>query len=128
MKQNDNSLKILIVDDDEGIRMGYSQLFKMYGYGVTVASNGFLGIQTFESSSFDLVITDILMPGKDGLTMIKQIRDLDLNVKIIAISGGGASHNMGILDIAKTFGADMILEKPISTVDLINIVNDIFRE
>ena len=87
-----------------------------------------LGIRALQSSSFDLVITDILMPGKDGLTLIKQIRDLDLNVKIIAISGGGGSHNMGILDIAKTFGADMILKKPISTVDLIKIVNNILSE
>ena len=121
------SKKILVVDDDEGIRSGYSQLFTRQGYDVTVASNGLFGIQEFESTQFDLVITDILMPGEDGLIFIKQIRRYDPDVKIIAISGGGKSHNMGFLDIAKKFGADVTLQKPISVADLIKVVHDILN-
>ena len=127
MVQNNKTVKILIVDDDESIRLGYTQLFKKRGYDVRVASDGALGLQAYENEPVDLVITDILMPGEDGLALIKQLKGYDPDVKIIAISGGGDAHNLGFLDMAESFGALIALEKPVSNQDLLHVVGELLN-
>lgn len=125
-RSNHKTYRILVVDDDEAIRSGFSQLLTLSGYKVSMATNGATGRVLFESEPFDLVITDILMPSENGLTLILQLKALDQNVKIIAISGGGQTKNLGFLEIARTLGATQILEKPITGDTLLDAVHQVF--
>ncbi|MCH8237326.1 MAG: response regulator [Proteobacteria bacterium] len=72
---------------------------------------------------FDLVITDIIMPEKEGVETIVELKQLHPSLKIIAISGGGRTRNMDFLKLAKQFGADSILAKPFSEDELMEHVN-----
>ena len=125
-KVKNPQLKILVADDDEGIRSGFAMLFKMYDYQVVVASNGVLALQAFENEAFDLVVTDICMPGGDGLTLIKALKGINKNIRIIAISGGVVPYEDS-MDMALSLGADVALPKPISTLKLIEVVKHLLE-
>jgi len=125
---SNKSYRILVVDDDEAIRQGYSQLLSLSGYEVSIATNGATARLQFDRQAFDLVITDILMPGEDGLTLILSLKAYKEDVKIIAISGGGRSKNQGLLEIARTLGATQILQKPITGDTLLNTVQQVLSE
>jgi len=128
MKTN-RPFKILIVDDDEMIRSGLAQLLGMYGYEVDVAKNGVEGSQTFNfSSAYDLVITDILMPLQNGLAFILELLDMNPEIPIIAISGGGEVSGKSCLEAARKLGATMTLEKPISSTELVEAVQQVLAE
>lgn len=125
MQDTENNYSILVVDDEEEIRLGYRHLLSMYGYKVEVASNGAEALMKYQNSDYDLVITDILMPNEDGLSLIMQLKGYDKDVSIIAISGGGKRKNMGYLKLAKSFGAIKSLEKPISSIKLLETINEV---
>ena len=115
-------MKILIIDDDELVRMTCRNILKKEGYTILEAENGNTGMNLFRAESPDLVITDMLMPDKEGLETISEIRAVNPNAKIIAISGGGNTQNMGFLQLAKKMGADRALKKPIKAGELVTAV------
>ncbi len=127
VEQNQRNKRVLVVDDEEGIRSGLSMLLEMYEFEVECASNGLLALQAIKEAPVDLVITDILMPDGDGLTLIKEIKSNEENVKIIAITGGGDSKNIGFLETAHDLGADATLEKPISSLELLEAINNLLN-
>ena len=120
--------RVLIVDDDESIRTGLSDLLTLDGYEVGTAGNGSMGRHLYQSDPFDLVITDIIMPSTDGLQLILEIKDFDADAKILAISGGGRSGNLSLLDTAKQFGAIKTLCKPLSTEEVLSAVQELLSE
>jgi CheY-like chemotaxis protein len=79
--------RILVVDDDEIVRLLLRTVLERRGHSVIEAENGDEGLRCYRSAPADLVITDIQMPGMDGLQMIKELRSAFPTVKIIAISG-----------------------------------------
>lgn len=81
--------RVLIVDDESSIRGLLRQAFEMNGFEVVEASNGTEAVRTFGEGGIDLVITDIIMPDKEGLESIMDLKEIDPDVKIIAMSGGG---------------------------------------
>jgi DNA-binding response OmpR family regulator len=103
---------ILIIEDDEHQRFYLTSLLKKIGHDVVEADEGDLGIQKYQQNPIDLVMTDIFMPGKEGLATIMDLKRISPQVKIIAMSAGASSMN-NVLDTAKDFGADIIMEKPI---------------
>jgi YesN/AraC family two-component response regulator len=111
--------KILIVDDEPLIRDGLKQTLEIEDFNVETASNGTDAMETFDSFHPDLVITDIIMPEKDGIEIIWDIKEKFPDVKIIAISGGGRIAATDHLKIAKKLGANAILTKPFSTDELL---------
>ena len=114
---------ILIVDDDEHFR-GFLRRFLMKeGARVLTAANGQEGIEIFKAERPDLVIIDIIMPEKDGLAAIKEIRALAKDTGIIAVSGGLVLTPEAYLDEARAMGADDILPKPIEREALRRIIN-----
>lgn len=115
-------MKILIIDDDELIRMTCRNILKKEGYNILEAGNGNTGVDIFRSENPDLVITDMLMPDKEGLETISEIKAINPNAKIIAISGGGNTQNMSFLQLARKIGADRALKKPIKANELIATV------
>mgnify|MGYP002640583463 CR=1 FL=1 len=114
--------RILIVDDDETIRSGLSELLTRHGYEVHTAQDTNSALVMWERVDVDLVITDILMPGESGLSLIQAIRDYDTSIRIIGISGGGRNKGAGLLKVAKKMGADQVLQKPISAAEIIDTV------
>lgn len=108
--------------DDEGVRNALVRILESEGHRVTTARNGVVGLRALESASFDLVITDVVMPDMEGLEFLRQIRRMVVRPKTIVMSGGGRAFAGDYLALASHFGADGTLEKPISMLDLLQIV------
>lgn len=107
---------ILLIDDDLQIRELLTIMLNHDGHSVTVAENGVEALKLFKSRKPDLVITDILMPKKDGIETILELLELDDSIAIVAMSGGrGAMLSSDFnLDSARICGANAILKKPFS--------------
>ncbi|MCP4694554.1 MAG: response regulator, partial [Desulfobacterales bacterium] len=103
---------ILIIDDERQIRLMLRRLFESKGYKITVASDGAEGMKLYRENPADLIITDLLMPEKEGLETIRELKKEYPAVKIIAMSGGGKLEPGLFLDTAKKFGATHALSKP----------------
>jgi len=93
------------------------------GHQVQQANDGREALTQFGKESFDLIITDIIMPEMEGIETVREIRKLSKSVKILAMSGGGRHQNVNFLDAARQLGADEVLEKPFDPRELLNIVN-----
>ncbi len=93
---------VLVIDDDPVTRMVVCALLESAGHTVSEASDGDTGIAMFYATSPDLVITDILMPGKDGTETIRELRATNPEIKIIALSGDVRFDGPGILKAART--------------------------
>lgn len=117
------SLKILVIDDDELTRITFRNMLKKTQCTVLEAKNGNEGLSSYRISRPDIVITDMLMPEKEGLETISQIRAFDPDAKIIAMSGGGGTKNMSFLELAKKVGANQILSKPVKPDQLLSVIN-----
>lgn len=104
--------RILVVDDEAQIRTMLTQMLEQEGYTVITAENGEEGLAMVGRHAFDLVVTDMIMPVKDGLKFIMElIRDYP-DLKILAISGGGAIKAERYLTMAGYLGDIATLEKP----------------
>jgi CheY-like chemotaxis protein len=115
---------ILVIDDQELVRASIRITLEAAGHEVVEAENGEVGIKLQEEHGFDLVITDILMPVKEGIETIVDLRRDYGDLKIIAISGGSRSKTMDYLKAATNLGADMVLPKPFSNAELLSCVNE----
>jgi CheY-like chemotaxis protein len=111
--------KILVIDDDMVVRETIIQILEDKGYEVISAEDGYRGLAAFRRDKPDLVITDIIMPEKEGIQTIMEIRQERADAKIIAISGGGRIGNTDFLRIAQQLGANDIIAKPFDPDDLI---------
>jgi DNA-binding response OmpR family regulator len=106
------SQRILVIDDDEAVRLTVQLLLERQGYEIGCATNGEEGLDMIEAFKPDLVITDIIMPMKEGIETIREIRRLHPAVKIVAMSGGGRLTSVSVLELASKFGADDVVHKP----------------
>lgn len=114
--------RILVVDDEAQIRTMLTQMLELEGYTVHAAENGEEGLALVGRYAFDLVITDMIMPVKDGLKFIMElIRDYP-DLKILAISGGGAIKAERYLTMAGYLGDIATLEKPFKREVLLELV------
>lgn len=113
---------ILIVDDEPLICSMLQALLTREGYHVMIAGDGKKAVDIVEDHKFDLIIADIVMPEKDGLEMIMEIKNLIPDMKIIAISGGSRIGNADFLQMALKFGASEAFYKPLQNDDLLNAV------
>jgi len=120
--------RILIVDDEAGIRALLSAILRKAGFEVEEASNGTEVLRLHQERPFDLIITDIVMPEKEGLEMIRELCRTDPGIKIIAISGSGKDHADHYLQLAEAFGAAQVLAKPFSGQDLLAAVHRVLGE
>lgn len=116
---------ILLIEDDPDIRSLLGDILELAGHQVTATGDGSIGIARYRGSPADLVITDIFMPGKEGIEIIRELRQIDPQVKIIAISGGGARGRLDVLDSAQIFGAARALEKPFAPETLLATIREV---
>lgn len=116
-------MKILIVEDDSSVRRMVCKMLIYEGYEVLEAENGLKAIKLLrDQSDIELVITDIVMPEKEGLETIQDIKEYNSMIKIIAMSGGGKIDAESYLNLAKHLGADATLGKPFYKKDLLDVV------
>lgn len=117
--------RILIIDDDEIIRVLLREILEEAGHEVEDAPDGRAGLRCFRKSAPDLVITDILMPEKDGVELIMELQDLNPRVRIVAMSGGGRGLDAAFnLRMAQDFGARRVLVKPFTRSQAMEMVNE----
>ena len=116
---------ILVVDDDAAVLEVVSEMLRLEGHEVTVAENGVDAVREVAEHSYDLVITDLIMPEKEGLETIADIRRNVDNMPIIAISGGGRAGPSDYLETARFIGADATLAKPFRRQELIKTVESL---
>ena len=119
--------RILIIDDDDLIREMLRAVLEREGYDVLDASDGREGLRVFMKNPVDLVVTDLVMPEKEGIEIIIELRRNFPDLKIIAISGGGTVGGSQYLDVAGKLGADKILGKPLKLREFIAIVKDLMK-
>jgi len=115
--------EIVVVDDDLGLRGAMRRILERAGHQVREAQDGEAGLRLVEGKEPDLVVTDLLMPGKEGIETILELRDRFPGVRILAISGAGGPGEEGspLVD-ARFFGAHGVLAKPFSLEALLQEV------
>lgn len=120
--------KILVIDDDDQVRDMLHQLLEMEGYDVIQASNGKQAVEIQYREAVDVIITDLIMPEKEGIETIRELKESFPDIKIIAMSGGGVVGPEAYLKIAKGLGAEKVFVKPIEREKLLRGIRELLDE
>lgn len=115
--------RILIIEDDDLLRSVIATALTQAGHIVLQASEGRMGCDLFRTSPCDLVLTDLVMPGQEGIETIMQLRHDYARLPIIAMSGG-STHAKSYLAMAVKFGVRSILAKPFTIAELSRAIAD----
>ncbi len=115
---------ILVVDDEDEARLGLSKLLSIKGYKVFTAANGIEALEVLRNNPASIIITDIKMPGMDGLTFLREIKKLIPGVKVVIITGYGEVETY--LE-AMNLGAIEFLHKPIELNDLFKVIKKVIE-
>jgi CheY-like chemotaxis protein len=109
---------ILVIDDDETFRRMLRRTLQRLGHEVIEAAEGREALRVLQDAAIELVMTDILMPGMEGIETIRWLRQRAPQLPVIAMSGGGRLAPDGYLEVARAFGAVQALSKPFSDAEL----------
>lgn len=115
--------KILLVEDDALVRDMLAQVLERASHQVICAEDGEQAIETLKHEMPDIMVTDIIMPKKSGITLISEVKNHHPNLEIIAISGGGRLDPTGYLDLSESLGASVSFEKPIDNTALLMAID-----
>src|SRR5436305_12688674 len=115
---------LLIVDDDNNTLASLARAFRMAGHEATVCDNAARALELVKSQPFDMMLSDVVMPGKDGLSLLEDLRNLGIALPVVMISGQ-ASIEMAVR--ATRLGAMDFLEKPLSTDKLLLTVDNVLK-
>ncbi|RKZ17352.1 response regulator [bacterium] len=118
---------ILIIEDDNEVREFLESVLTRAGYQTHTAANGREGVQVFRTGNFDLVITDIIMPEKDGIETIMDMKRERSDLRVLAISGGGRAEPDNYLESARLLGADATMKKPFTNQEIIATVKQLLE-
>lgn len=116
---------ILLVDDDNDFRETLGRVLVRAGYEVRQATNGREAVTLYREAPADLVITDLIMPEREGIETILELRRLQPEVRVIAMSGGGRVGPGDYLRMAQSLGAKRTLSKPFPSDQLIKAIEDV---
>jgi CheY-like chemotaxis protein len=116
---------VLVIDDDNAIRLSLSILLEAKGYEVSLAADGAEGFAKFVAKRPDIVISDMIMPGHQGIQTIGEIRARAPDLPIIAMSGSVQGGPTSFLKRALDAGADHCLEKPFEALQLLGLLDHI---
>ena len=117
-----SAYSILVVDDEPELRELLLLVLKQAGHTAVGAADGHEAGLAIAGQPFDIVMTDLIMPERDGLEFIAEVRNKYPDVRIIAMSGGGHIARDSYLRIAQGFGAHAILEKPFENKELFSAI------
>jgi CheY-like chemotaxis protein len=114
---------ILIADDDLLTRTAYKALLERHGHHVLVAEDGSRALALLENHNIDVVLLDILMPNKEGIETLLEIKRRFMDITVFVMSGGTTRKGPDFLSIATKFGADGVLRKPFLPQALLDLIN-----
>ena len=117
--------RILLVDDEDAVLRLLEAVLAIDHHEVTTARDGNGAIEAVMHGTFDLVVTDLVMPDKEGIETIVEIRKLKPDLKIIAMSGGGRGSAEDYLEMAAVLGASKTLAKPFPSHDLLSAITEV---
>ena len=117
--------KIIVIDDEPYILLLLKKMLEKEGHQVDMATNGVEGIDLYHKNGADLIITDIVMPEKEGLETIINLKSENPSLKVIAISGGGRVDSREYLHSAQLLGAERIFQKPFKKDEIVKAVSDL---
>ena len=120
-------VRILIIDDDPQILDMLGQTLEREGHEVVDAPNGKEGLKLYRENPTDLIITDLIMPEKEGIETIMELRRDFPDVKIIAISGGGHNDADQYLSMAQKLGVQRTFAKPVARAELLKAVRELLN-
>jgi len=120
--------RILIIEDDPEVRQLLQSLLVRAGHAVIEAADGREGIHLYRTNKPDLVVTDLIMPGQEGLETIVELHREFPDQKIIAISGGSRDGKDNYLKAAQLCGADRIFRKPFDNSEFLAAVGELLDE
>jgi len=120
----DKPLRIVVADDDAMARLGYRAMLECAGHTVLVAQDGDEATRLIEHGGVDLLLLDVLMPRKEGLETLLEIKRRFPATVVVVMSAGGPRSEFDFLAIATKLGADRTLPKPISQNDLISLADE----
>lgn len=109
---------VCIIEDDELVRARLADILRGFGHDVREAATADEGVEIIREHKSEVAVVDILMPDRDGLEAIEQLRKTRPDLRIVAISAGGRVGPQVYLDLAKQIGADVSLVKPIDEAQL----------
>ena len=115
---------LLIVDDDANTLASLARAFRLAGHEATVCDNAARAIELLKSAPFDMMLSDVVMPGKDGLALLQDLRNLGIGLPVVMISG---QANIEMAVRATRLGAVDFLEKPLSTDKLLLTVENVLK-
>jgi CheY-like chemotaxis protein len=110
---------VLVVDDDIIVLQTLQFLLEDNGFTVLTAVDGVQGLREYRKHRPDLVLTDIVMPEKEGIALIRELRREFPDAKVVAMSGGGRVGNSDYVSIALALGANLGLDKPFDDLELV---------
>jgi len=116
--------RILVIEDDSSNRALLERILAAEGHSIVAAENGAVGLAQLAQNEVDLVVTDIVMPGIEGVEIIREIRRLLPDMKIIAVSGAHPLY----LEAVSRLGANAVLRKPFRPAELREIVTRVLSE
>lgn len=119
---------ILLVEDDDLVRDMLAQTLERAHHHVVSATNGEEAAEVLKTIKPDVMITDIIMPKKSGITLISEVKNKQPQMEIIAISGGGRLDPTGYLDLSESLGATVSFEKPIDNAALLMAIDLLLQE
>lgn len=119
---------ILVIDDDQEVRDFLVAVLERAGHEVSTAGNGRDGVAMFREHAVQVVITDIIMPEKDGIETILDLRREHPDLKVIAISGGGRTTPENYLHSARLLGADRAMRKPFKNEEILRAIDELTAE
>ncbi len=121
--------RIVIVDDEELLRAVQADFLRRFGFEVRAAESARAALAMLAAAPADILITDMVMPDTDGVELIRHMRKLHPQVRIIAISGGsGATRRELLLDVARVLGVNRTLEKPFTLTALLKAIREVLAE
>jgi CheY-like chemotaxis protein len=119
--------RILIVDDEQQIRLMLRQMLERMGHEVSEAGGGNQALRMYREDPADVVIMDLIMPDKEGIETITEIRRDYPDARIVAMSGGGRMGPGNYLDLASRLGAQRTLSKPFTMADIQDVIEDLLK-
>ena len=117
--------RILVADDDPGIRRTLQIGLTQAGYEVIEARDGEEAMRLWRDVGADLVISDIYMPDKDGIEVIRELRAESPTTPVISMTSSGRSKNLDPLRYSATFGASRTIAKPFTLEEMLAIVKQV---
>jgi CheY-like chemotaxis protein len=121
-------IHVLVIDDEAPIRALVRQMLEAAGYQVSEAADGAAGITLLRTLPVALLITDLFMPGQEGIQTILEVCQHFPQVKLLAISGGAKRSNLNLLPEASAFGAHSTLAKPFTRQELLDAVSAVLAQ